>query len=270
MNRARVIVLGVAVVAGLGAALMARNLGGETEIIVEKAEEIPVAEVLVASGDIEAGHIVTPSQLKWQAWPEDNIAEQFIRRDMDPDAVEELDGAVARTMIFAGEPVRNSKLAIAGPGGFLAATLPTGMRAVSAPISERNSAGGFILPNDRVDVLLTQNVPDPANPDNEILTTETVLENIRVLAIDQVLEEEDGAKVVVGDVATLELTPRQAEVLALVQQLGDISLILRSILDGDPDVHTPNAAEHLLTGGRRGEGVTVIRFGVANQEPSFR
>lgn len=263
MNRARIIVLCVAIGAGLLAAMMARNLGGDT-IVVESGPNIETSEVLVARDDINAGAILNQSAFAWEEWPEASISRTFISRGDQPDAVEELTGAVARSAFFEGEPIRRGKLAIAGPGGFLSATLQSGMRAVATRTSPQSGAGGFILPNDRVDVILTRREPDPNDGSREIYVAETVLHNVRVLAIDQVIEEDEGQKVVVGDVATLELVPRQAEILTLAEQLGDISLALRSILDGSPD-DQPQMAEHLLRGGGSVDGITVIKFGVKSQ-----
>lgn len=264
MNRARIIVLCVAIGAGLLAALMARNLGGGETVIVESGPNIETSEVLVALDDIPAGSILTEASFGWEEWPEASINDTFVSRGNEPDAATELTGAVARSAFFEGEPIRRGKLAIAGPGGFLAATLQSGMRAVSTRTSPQSGAGGFILPNDRVDVILTRREPDPNDQSREIFVAETVLQNVRVLAIDQVIEEDEGQKVVVGDVATLELNPRQAEILTLTEQLGEISLALRSILDGSPD-DEPKMAEHLLRGGGSVDGISIIKFGVQSQ-----
>jgi pilus assembly protein CpaB len=115
----------------------------------------------------------------------------------------------------------------------MAAILPTGMRAVSTDISPETGAGGFILPNDHVDVILTRRDKDAeaANGGTEVHTSETILSNVRVLAIDQTVEEKNGQRVVVGKTATLELSPRQSEHLALAHQLGTMSLALRSLVD---------------------------------------
>ena len=131
-----------------------------------------------------------------------------------------------------GEPIREAKLVNAKGSGFMAAILPSGMRAVSTQISPETGAGGFILPNDRVDVILTPRGNRDA--DKGGVSSETILRNIRVLAIDQTVEEKNGQKVVVGKTATLELLPSQAETLALSQQIGTLSLALRSIADGSP------------------------------------
>jgi pilus assembly protein CpaB len=145
--------------------------------------------------------------------------------------------------------------------GFMAAILPSGMRAVSTQISPETGAGGFILPNDRVDVIVTRRDPDKTGGGND-QTSETVLTNIRVLAIDQNIEEKGGQKVVVGKTATLELTPGQAETLTLAQHLGSLSLALRSITDAQRD--TPRSDDK-----PNGRGsVNVVRFGVSTTTTS--
>src|SRR5690606_38651953 len=150
-------------------------------------------------------------------------------------------------------------------GGFLSAVLPSGMRAVSTRTSPQTGAGGFILPNDRVDVILTRR-DQSADGGNQGYSSERVLENARVLAIDQTVEEQDGKTVVVGNVATLELRPEHAEILALAEQLGDLSLALRSIMDGGSDADGTSAvtATDLLSGGRSG-GVSVVKFGLPSR-----
>jgi pilus assembly protein CpaB len=139
----------------------------------------------------------------------------------------------------------------------MAAILPSGMRAVSTQISPETSAGGFILPNDHVDVILTRRDKDAEKATgSEVHTSETILANVRVLAIDQAVEEKNGQKVVVGKTATLELAPRQAETLALAHQLGTLSLALRSITDA-----SPGKTEIDDKPGARA-GVNVVRFGI--------
>ena len=129
--------------------------------------------------------------------------------------------------VAAGEPIREPKVVIAKGGGFMAAILPPGMRAVSLDISPDTGAGGFILPNDHVDVLLTRHDKAAEKAGGvEKFVSETILRNVRVLAVDQTVEEKDGKKVVVGKTATIELDPQQAETLALSRQLGTLSLAL--------------------------------------------
>ena len=144
-------------------------------------------------------------------------------------------GAIARSTFYAGEPITEAKL-IRTDRGFMSAILPAGKRAVATKIAADTSAGGFILPNDRVDVIMTRQTTTP--PSGAAATssiTETILNNVRVLAIDQTIEDKNGEKVVVGQTATLELTPQQAEILTVAQQMSDrLTLALRSIADSPP------------------------------------
>jgi pilus assembly protein CpaB len=163
---------------------------------------------------------------------------------------------IVRTPFVAGEPIREAKLVNSKGSGFMAAILPSGMRAISTQISPETGAGGFILPNDRVDVILTPRGNRDAGVGGS--SSETILRNIRVLAIDQTIEEKNGQKVVVGKTATLELLPGQAETLALSQQLGTLALSLRSIADNSADdSKTTEESE-----ARR--NVNVVRFGVGH------
>jgi pilus assembly protein CpaB len=145
----------------------------------------------------------------------------------------------------------------------MAAVLPEGMRAISTEISPETGAGGFILPNDHVDVILTRRVKEEGG--NEVRTSETILSNVRVLAIDQTVEEKDGQHVVVGKTATLELAPRQTELLARARQSGTLTLALRSIVDFSKtdEVVADESAQR-----RAREGVNVVRFGIPSGTPT--
>lgn len=262
MKVARLAVLGVAVVAGFLAWRLAGNIGaGDAPVIVR--QDVETDQVLVAKKDIAPGAVVVAADLTWEPWPKDSINGAFITRSADSDALDKVPGAVARTAFFSGEPIRNTKLVRSGAGGYLSAVLPSGMRAVATKTSPQTGAGGFILPNDRVDVVLTRQQDDSRNANRETYISETVLENVRVLAIDQTVEEKDGRMVEVGNVATLELRPEHVEVLALAEQLGDISLSLRSIMDGGAEHVSPLEPGGLLAG-RRGS-VNVVKFGVPIQ-----
>jgi pilus assembly protein CpaB len=164
-----------------------------------------------------------------------------------------------------GEPIIDRKIIGPDSGGFMAAILPEGMRAISVKISPETGAGGFILPNDRVDVIMTRRVDDPAG---ERFVTETILMNIRVLAIDQAIAERNGEQVVVGRTATLELTPQQAEIITVAQQMSDrLALSLRSLADAQQVLPLDADAVHLITGDQRNDGVTIIRNGIVVQVP---
>jgi pilus assembly protein CpaB len=257
MKAARLVVLGVAISAGAVAALLAGRSEKPPEQKVE-APKIETIDVLVAKGDIPMGTALSPQDMQWQAWPPTSNISNAIRKSDRPDAIEKMSGSIARYPFVAGEPIREAKLVNAKGSGFMAAILPSGMRAVSTQIAPETSAGGFILPNDHVDVILTRRDNEATKASGtDVQTSEIILKNIRILAIDQTLGEKDGQKVVLGKTATLALSPRQAETLTLAQKLGSISLALRSITDASSD----NASSDDDDSSRQ-SSVNVIRFGV--------
>jgi len=257
MKAARLVVLSVAIAAGGIAALLANRSDKPSEVKPEPVVKVETVDVLVARSDIPMGQVLSPGDVQWQEWPAAAGSGNFIRRNNNPQAIEKLSGQIVRTPFVAGEPIRDAKLVDAKGSGFMAAILPSGMRAVSTQISPETGAGGFILPNDRVDVILTRRESgggDKGGGDSRV--SETVLTNIRILAIDQNVEEKNGQKVVVGKTATLELTSGQAETLALSQQIGTLSLALRSITDASQKA--PAADE-----GSRRNTVNIVRFGIS-------
>jgi len=251
MKAARVVVLTVAIAAGGVAALLAGRSEKPPEIKVE-APKFNTVDVLIAKADIPRGQTLAATDFAWEAWPANTASGNFIRKSDRPKALENLAGMIVRAPFVAGEPIREAKLVNAKGSGFMAAILPAGMRAISTQISPETGAGGFILPNDRVDVIMTPRGNRDAEKGGG--ASETILRNIRVLAIDQTIEEKNGQKVVVGKTATLELAPGQSEVLTLSQQQGVLSLALRSIADTTDDSKTDD------TDLRR--NVNVVRFGV--------
>jgi pilus assembly protein CpaB len=261
MKAARLVVLVVAVAAGGAAALLAGR-GGEEPPPPQPvaAPSIDTVEILVAKIDIQLGQAISAQDMQWQLWPTQAASPVFIRRSERGDAIEHLTGAIARAPFVAGEPLRDSKLIKANGSGYMAAVLDKGMRAVSTEISPETGAGGFILPNDRVDVILSRRDREAEKSGAaETHTSDTILSNIRVLAIDQTLGEKDGQKVVIGKTTTLELTPRQAETLALSRQLGTLSLALRSLADAN-DTTLPSEDERAA--GRK-TGINTVRFGIS-------
>jgi pilus assembly protein CpaB len=261
MKAARLVVLVVAVAAGGLAALLAGRSGQETPPPAPKpVTQIDTVEILVAKSDIALGQAVSQQDIQWQIWPVQAAGPAFIRKNDRPDAIEALGGAIARAPFVAGEPIREAKLIKANGSGYMAAVLDKGMRAVSTEISPETGAGGFILPNDRVDVILSRRDREAEkNTGSESHISETILSNIRVLAVDQTLGEKDGQKVVIGKTATLELSPRHAETLALSRQLGTLSLALRSLADaGDSSLPTSEDERALA----RRAGINTVRFGV--------
>jgi pilus assembly protein CpaB len=257
MKPARIIVLIIAVVAGGIAALLAGRSEPPPPAPAPVAQ-LETTDVLIANSDIGLGKAVLEQDLRWQTWPTAAAGPNFIRKSDRPEAIRELTGSIARSPFFSGEPIRESKLIKAKGSGYMAAILPSGMRAISVEISPETGAGGFILPNDHVDVILSRRDRMAEKSTGvEVHTSEVILANVRVLAIDQAVEEKNGQRVVVGKTATLELGPHQAEMLALSRQLGTLSLALRSLVDSDKD--KPESSDE---GGRRGS-INMVRFGVS-------
>jgi pilus assembly protein CpaB len=268
MKRAQLIVAGLAVVAGIGAFMLS---GGKPKtVVVEKQVQVenkgpPMEEVLVVTKNLSIGGLLTEKNMAWKPWPKDSVGKAFITKAANPKGLEEYNGSLARSPFTAGDPVNTARVAKTDKGGVMAALLPEGMRAVAVPISPETGAGGFILPNDRIDVLLTRKERAATANARDNVLSETILSNIRVMAIDQTIQEKDGEKVVVGRTATLELSPRQAESLSMSKQLGEISLVLRSLADSGKATGTDAPARE-----RKDEGtgtMTIIRNGVSMQVP---
>jgi len=266
MNTARIVVLVIALGAGGVAAYLASGYqNAPLPVALPVAEKLPTVEVLVAKNDIQLGQAVKAEDLQWQSWPASTASNAFIRRDNRPEAQTQIAGSIARVPLMQGEPIREQKLVRAEGSGFMAAILPAGMRAVSTEISAETAAGGFILPNDRVDIVLTRRLknPDGANNNgptggNDLVVSEVILTNIRVLAIDQAPKEKEGQNAVVGKTVTLELKPDQIAILAASRQGGTLQLALRSLVDAN--AIDGSAEDQAIK--RPADGVNVIRYGV--------
>src|ERR1700730_9340219 len=260
MNIARIVVLTIALCAGGVAAYLASGSDNGKPALAAPTANLQTVDVLVAKSDIGLGQTVNPENLQWQSWPAATASNHFIRRNERPEATKEVAGSIARAPFLAGEPIREPKLVKANGSGFMAAILPTGMRAISTEISPETGAGGFILPNDRVDVILSKRDKNPDRPGApDFVNSEIILANVRVLAIDQAPKEKDGQNAVVGKTVTLELKPEQSETLARARQTGTLSLALRSIADLNAvetrsDDQTP----------KRGNNISVVRYGVSS------
>jgi len=271
MSPIRLIILLVAAAAAVGAALLVRdmssqpapqaNSGKPVEIVREV--EVSSTKVLVSRSDKRVGSLLTPEDFQWSDWPEKAVHGGYFTQESDPGAIEELSGSVVKTALLAGEPIVPQKIVKKGETGFMAALLRPGMRAISVEISPETASAGFILPDDRVDVILTYEVEvlTERGPTDTTLT-KTVIENARVLAIDQIFGEMDGAAVLTGSTATLELEPKQAELLAHSGRLGRISLALRSVADANENDGATIAATGLLSGDSgAGNRVKVFKNG---------
>lgn len=271
MSVARIAVLILAVLAAAAAAWLASSFVGSDQQIAQAPEpQMVTDQVLVAANDLPVGSRIAPGDLRWQTWPSEALASGFIVKARSPEITTTMQGALVRAPMLKGEPVTDAKVISGNATGFMAARLGEGMRAVSVGISPETGAGGFILPGDRVDVIVTREGRSDGSREPEV-RSDTVLTNVRVLAIDQAFAEatdETGEKVVVGKTATLELTPMQAETLARSQAVGDIWLSLRSLADmstgGPQDTGALSANKPANTS--RGDTVTVVRYGVRSLE----
>ena len=254
MRRAQIAVLILAVGAGGVAAVLATR-SEQPVAAVPAPAPVAAVEVLVAKTDIEVGRRLSPDDVQWQAGPETAANSQYIRKTDNPAAAAQIAGSIARSAFIGGEPIREAKLIRANGSGFMAALIRPGMRAISTDITPEAGVGGFILPNDHVDLILTRVEKFGGE---ESYHSETILTNVRVLAIDQTVEEKNGQRVVIGKIATLELSPAQAETLALARRLGSISLMLRSLRDSELSLAEQNSRAGRLD---RAESVSVVRFG---------
>ncbi len=265
MSKMRIVMFGLALGSAAVAGILAKGvIGKKPKVETQVVTKIETVDVLVAGADVQVGEKLGPGTITWKSWPEDNVLDVMITRDEMPAAEQELAEARASGPIFMGEAIIEKKYVKAGSGGFMSAILPKGMRAISMAISPRSSAGGFILPNDRVDILLTKKLPGQ----NAIVKSETVISNVRVLAINQILRKvQEGDEVALKEVetATFELTQLQAEVLAKVETEGELALALRSIAenDGKDMEQGPQLADKYKGGSKQRSTDTVfIRAGI--------
>jgi pilus assembly protein CpaB len=253
MKAARLVVLVIALGAGAAAAMLAGRMQPNVPP-PSVGPALNTVEVLIAKSEIAMGQAVGADNVEWQQWPANSASSQFMKRSEKPGALEQVVGSVARSPFMSGEPIREGKLIKSNGSGFMAAILPAGKRAVSAEITPENGASGFVLPNDHVDVILTR---AQKTATGDAYSSETILTNIRVLAIDQQVEEKSGQRgVVVGKIALLELDPQQAETLALSRRLGTLSLSLRSLTDSVSSID--GAASGTLS---QNMTVNVVRYG---------
>jgi pilus assembly protein CpaB len=237
--RARTLILiFLAILLAGGTAFLARNyLATERTRTIEEAKPLalatPAKSVLVAHVDIKRGQILRAEDTSWQIWPEGGLDRNYIVLGGPPvpaKTPESFAGYVSRNPIAAGEPITDSRVIAPGSKGFLAAVLRPGMRALSVPVTITSGIAGFIFPGDQVDLMLSYVVPRRETGDAfEHKAIETVMHNIRVIAIDQRMESKQG-EAVPAHTATFEVTPKQAEIIALATRIGEMFLTLRSLV----------------------------------------
>src|SRR5690606_2041550 len=293
MKPARILAIAVAAVAAIGLALVVRAMGSGQPASPAAAAAVdarPMARVLVAKTDLQPGHRIAESDLEWKDWPVEAVNVAFTVDGSTPipnpvgapaeqveaavtrvaraagdrvstGAKADFGDAVVRDTILAGEPVVARKLVRAGDSGYMAAYLAPGMRAMAIGVNVETAAGGFILPGDRVDVVLSREQRDGGETGGARYATATVLQNVKVLAIDQTTRMDGGEQAVVGATATLEVAPRDAEVLAQARVEGELSLMLRSYADAagpSGRVYTPRGQSSAVRVYRGGEPELVV------------
>jgi len=249
-------------------------VASQPQVAAPAAPQIEVKKILVAAQNLPAGTLVRENHIKWQEWPEsDELEEQYVVENARP--MEDFLGTVVRNGLSAGEPITDSRMVKPGQQGFLAAVLRPGMRAISIQVDETTGVAGFIFPGDQVDVILTlevaQQTEEAGRPRH---ASETILSDVRIVAMDQSTNDQE-QEVIVRRIATLEVTPKQAEKVSVSRQLGQLSLSLRSIAtsganervggftwdsDASALISKPAAA------GRAADKVMVIRGGESKSQ----
>jgi pilus assembly protein CpaB len=242
----------MALIAAGGTAYLARQFlaaNTQTQTVEAPKQESIQATILVADQNLPAGAVLSASSLHWQPWPEDSISPDYIvsandnsnRADLEQQFIE----TVARRGIAEGTPITSQLVFRRDAPGFLAGVLEPGTRAVAVPVTAATGAAGFVLPGDHVDVMLTHDVRRDLQQSGEKetviadslirYTSETIVQNLRVLAIDQRMNDFEDTAAVVRTV-TLQVTPKQAQTLNVALAMGDLSVSLRSLaLDEDPN-----------------------------------
>ncbi len=291
MGAVRIVVLVVAAVAAIALAFVVHKMTSGRPAapapVVAAAPDKPTVQVLVAKRDLQTGTRLSPADLAWQAWPADSLNPAFITDGSAPiappktvagkaaqvaksatsalsggGAMQNLTGAIVREPILANEPVTERKIVRGGEGGYMAVVLQPGMRAMAVEVNATSGAGGFILPGDRVDVLMSRKIEarggdTGAGASAQTASAQIVLQNLRVLAIDQQVEPDKAAKTMVGATATLEVPAADTEVLVRAKQEGDIALALRSYADtGGPSGRAVAA---------QGQSIRIVRAGKASE-----
>lgn len=231
MSARQLIVLVVAAIAAVGALLLIRGMGARNDAPAESAAPIAGQQVLVAARDVAQGASLTPSDLAVATFPDSSVAPGFVRLAAQPSAQADYVGAVTRRPFMRGEPITTNSVIQAEGRGFMAAQLAPGYRAVAIEIDSQTAAGGYIQPNDHVDVIVTVRSRGSAGGDEQV-SSNIVLEDVRVLALGETTQTQasgDGPETIEAGVAVLELTAEDARTLALADELGKINLALRGV-----------------------------------------
>jgi pilus assembly protein CpaB len=254
MNKAQIAVLGVAMVAGGGAFVMLNSEPPPAPAARVEAPQAPrTDQVLVAARDLPYGAPIADADTNWIDWPINAVPNGVLRKSEAPNAKQDIQGAFVRSPLANGEPIRRERLIKGQTPGLMSTVLAAGRRAVAIDVSPNTTAGGFILPNDHVDVVRLFRDAEGAQTGSD-MNSEVLLRNVRVLAMGPIFETKNGEAVVTGATATLDLDPRQAELVILAQRTGQLALMLRPIADALGDEKSQQASGE--------DPMTIVRYGV--------
>lgn len=277
MRVGRIVLIAVALLLAGGTAFMAKSWIEAERSSLRKAvapKGTSNQRVLVAKTKLSTGQFINPENVHWVAWPEGSMSPAYFvegRRKL-----EDVIGSVVRHPVGVGEPLNEARVVSPNGRGFMAAVLEPGMRAVSVPVTLTTGISGFIFPGDRVDVILTHIYHQGQDGARDRKAGETVLTDVRVLALDQKTDNKPGETMIARTV-TFEVTPKQSETLAVAHDLGKLSLSLRSLARDESSEAADAAAasgnkgltrtsftldsdaSSLLSGVGNGRGVTVLR-----------
>lgn len=261
MSARQLIVLVVAAIAAVGALLLIRSLGSrQAEQTAAETEQIAGEQVLVAARDLPQGAALAPSDLAVALFPQGSVSQSFVRVSQQPSAQADFVGGVTRRAFAQGEPITASAVVQPEGRGFLAAQLEPGYRAVAIEIEAITAAGGFIQPNDHVDVIVTSKIDNEGG--GETVRSDIVLRDVRVLALGETTETQtsgDAPQVVDAGVAVLELTAEDARILALADEMGRLSLALRGVQAETVGMERPGASGRALS--QQSGGVRIHAYG---------
>ncbi len=260
MNKAQIIVGAVAILAGGGAFIMMNKPAPMAKLPAIVAPIVSMTDdLLIAKRDLPYGTSLTPNDMGWTEWPKGSLPKGGVVKSGAPNAIEELKGAIVRAPIANGEPIRRERVVKGPSAGMMSTLLTSGKRAIAIDVSANTTAGGFILPNDRVDIFRLYRDPELTKERGaDAMATELVVSNVRVLAMGQTVETKNGEAVVTGATATLELDPHQAELVLLAQRTGSLSLALRPLVDAQPKDDTPETQQP-----QGDSAMTIVRYGVS-------
>lgn len=234
MSARQLIVLVVAAIAAVGALLLIRTMGGHHETrTTEQATPINGEQVLVVARDVPQGAALTPSDLAVRLFPTESVNPNFVRVSQSPSAQADFVGAVTRRPFVAGEPIVQGAVVKPDGHGFMAAQLEPGFRAVAIEIKAETAAGGYISPNDHVDVILTQTVQvRDGTGSRDQVRSDVVISDVRVLALDDIVQPQTSGEAPerhTASVAVLELSAADARTIEMADGMGDLSLALRGV-----------------------------------------